>query len=394
MIDSYKPSVFSVRPIESLILWSYKSGNGGQCRSYSSITYRISEKGFITSETIREFGRNIPLNSEKIFGKQEFSIWTNTTDCDSRLNEHSLMESAHIDPVSGQTFKRFMTSDRYPTYRLSEPVLKDAKLFVKNNRIYVLLAQNYDKITKSFHTNSTVMTLDPRTGHWSLIQNFETFGVYSIDLISYGRDGRVFAAMANRMHSRSQVVHSMILEWNQMRQQFAINTVVLTSNPSAVIFVETTDGQLYCVFANENTKLFENSCSEYENSLYTQPINVYKFNGKTFDYFQSIDINGVISLDTFRVENHTYIAAASRLLGTTFILQLRGYNKFEVIQSLPTSGVQNVKSFWSNDGSLHLGIASSKSGQTKILTAVINGPLNVKKFSSIEELLVDAKLVK
>ena len=394
MIDSYKPSVFSVRPIESLILWSYKSGNGGQCRLYSSITYSISENGFITSETIREFGRNIPLNSEKLFGKQDLSIWTNTTDCDSRLNEQSLMESLHIDPVSGQAFRRFVTSDRYdPTYRVSAPVLKDAKLFVSNNRVYILLAQNYNKITKSFHTNSTLMTLDSRTGRWFPIQHLESFGVHSIDVISYGRDGRVFAAMANRFHSRSQSVHSVIYEWNPMTQLFVINTVIITSNPSAVIFIETSDGQLYCVFANEKTKLFENNCNQYDNSLYTQPINIYKFNGKTFDYFQSIDINGVISLDSFQVSNHTYIAAASRLLGTTFILQLRGYNKFEVIQSLPTSGVQNIKSFWSSDGNLHLGIASSKKGQTKILTAVINGPHNVKKYSSIEELLVFSKHV-
>ena len=176
-----------------------------------------------------------------------------------------------------------------------------------------------------------------------------------------------------------------------MRQQFVINTQVMTSNPSAVVFVETSDGQLYCVFANEKTKLFENDCHE-DNSLYTQPIIIYKYNGKSFDYFQSIDINGVISLDSFQISNRTYIAAASRLLGTTSVLQLRGYNKFEIIQSLPTSGVNNVKSFWSKDGNLHLTVASNNPGHSKILTAHINGPHNVNKYSSINQLLTDSRV--
>ena len=174
-------------------------------------------------------------------------------------------------------------------------------------------------------------------------------------------------------------------ELNQIRQQFG--------NSSSVITVQTSDGQMYRLLANEKTKLSENICGDYDNSLYSQPIIVYKLNGNTFDYFQNIDINGVISLDSFQVSNHTYIAVGSRLLGTTFILQLRGYNKFQVIESLPTPGVQNVKSFWSSDGNLHLVIVSSISGQSKILTAIINGPHNVKKYSTIEELLIDSKLI-
>lgn len=301
------------------------------------------------------------------------------------------MESRHIDPSSGLEFTRFLPIDKYPVYIPSAPVLIDTRVFAANNRLFVLLAHNYDKNMRSSHTNSTVMALEPSTGRWLVHQQIETFDVAAIDVIGYGRDGKVFAAVANRLHSRSQIVYSVILEWNPMRQQFVINTEVITSNPSAVVFVETSDGQLFCVFANEKTKLFENDCNE-DQSLYTQPIIVYKYNGKTFDYFQSIDINGVISLEAFQVSNRTYIAAASRLLATTFILQLRGYNKFEIIQSLRTFGVRHVKSFWSKDTNLHLAVASDKPGHTKILTAHINGWHNGKKYSTIDELLIDSKV--
>ncbi|CAG2164475.1 unnamed protein product [Oppiella nova] len=166
-----------------------------------------------------------------------------------------------------------------------------------------------------------------------------------------------------------------------------------SSQPSASLIVSTRDGELFSITANDWTQKYGHNCNE-DNNLYTKYVYILRFNGKTYDFYQILDINGVISLDSFQVSNQTYIAAASHLLGTTFLLKYRGYNKFEVIEALPTPGVQNVKSFWTSDGRLHLAIASSLAGQSKTLTAVINGAYNMKRYATIDELLHDHKQLK
>jgi hypothetical protein len=380
LISSQKPSILNINPTDSLLLWSLEPENVDNCGVYSSIIFKISDNGLVTSRSSPESGRFIPLLNKEIFGNDHFYLWTNTSICDSPTNG-----------ITSMPFKRHISHDNRHN-ETEAPLLKDAKLFVSNNEVYVILAQNYNRVTKSYHTNSTVLSLNSKTGQWSPIQQIETFGVHSIDVISYGKHKTTFAAFANDFNTRANDIHSVIMEWDPLSHKFEINSVIKTSSPSAVLFVESHSGQLFAIFANEKSKLFENDCGPNDYSLYTQPINVYHYDSKSFNYIQSIDINGVISLETFIVSNETYLVAASRLLGTTYVLQLRGYNMFEVILSFATPGVQNVKSFWSNSGKLHLAIASSKSGHSKILTAIINGSHNINKYLSIEDLLRDSNL--
>ncbi|XP_054168794.1 uncharacterized protein LOC128966019 [Oppia nitens] len=178
------------------------------------------------------------------------------------------------------------------------------------------------------------------------------------------------------------------------------------NNQSTGIYLETNSPRhLYFITADQRTKRFadNNNCNEL-NGYYSQRLHVLLFNGKTYDLNQVVDIPGVNYLDSFTVSNLTYVVAASHLLGQTFILQYRGYNKFEIIQTLSTPGVEMVKVFWSpHDIKLHIMITSSSSvssplpspmfGQqksTKVMTAVISGSNNYfKKYSTIDQLLRD-----
>jgi len=143
---------------------------------------------------------------------------------------------------------------------------------------------------------------------------------------------------------------------------------------------------LLLVFANEKAKLYGGKCdteedaifnslSESYSSYFTQPINVYHYNEKGFEHIQSINIPGVNTMDKFSLpQAETFIVVGSKLLGRTFILKLRGYNRFQEILSFPTPGVESVKIYWSKSSELFLAIASSKPGHSKILKAVLNGP--------------------
>ena len=154
--------------------------------------------------------------------------------------------------------------------------------------------------------------------------------------------------------------------------------------PIFAINITTFDGKTFGIFANENNQIQDSICGQITGHL-IQPLNVYLYENSYLKHVQSIDLFGISSMARFDVSTENYFVASSHYLGKTFILQYRGFNMFELIQSFSTPKVEHIKVFWLNE-TLHLEVASPQLSITKILRGVINGP-HLSKYNDIQNVI-------
>ena len=300
-------------------------------------------------------------------------------------------------------------------------VMEDARFFTdKNNRHYAFVAFSYSKVLADSRVNSTLFEFSQKKNKWSVRQQLLSEGAVAVDTVHYyppnsmqwyeerTQNQRItLLAIANRLtkydQSRKNVIKSTVYAFDDTSRQLKAIAQLPTYSPKSVLFVpiykrltyanssivrQTEHDELFLIYANEKLRYYD-ECSTQEDltlersgssrsSLFNQGVSIYRIakTNLTFTLHQQLDIVGSITLDKFYLpSNQAYIVIGSKILHKTFVYYFdRSTNQFVLVQTISTPSVENVKVFWSKSSHLYLAIASSKSGASKRLKAVINGP--------------------
>lgn len=343
VIDSWYtvPTLFGEYPTQTILLWNLLADRSARCRQYSTASFNVADDGRLIYQSVLQAkeSRYFPIVQDPVRNgsRSSFLLWTNTTSCNEDAAEGTLMLTMNADSVLDLNVRRSLRE--LQVFQVA-PYLRDAKMFTDKGQTYLVLANKYDRRQKSYRANSVVYRFDYTRSRWFRHQEIETYGANTLDIASFVRGNQhfIFLAIGNAFNLNSNDLPSIIMRWDSSERKFKPHTAIRTATPSAVLFVQHSYDDLFVVFANEKSKLHEDDCGFDIHGHYTQPVNLYHFNGNNFAYTQSIDIPGVVSLETFKVSDETYLVAASRHLGKTFVLQLRGYNLFDTVLSFSTPG--------------------------------------------------------
>jgi len=342
-----------------------------QCPVYGSMIITHDKVGFTE---VSDFVR--PLHA--VYGMKKadpFYLWLNNSDC-SREIQVLLTDLTHKK-------NSLESSPLFQFHPKKSSILVDAKGFSYEQEDYVVVSFRYKHVTVD-DPSTFVFRYIPTSNTFVVHQEILSYSPASTDLIEVEHMGEknVFLAIANRLVVSGAHPPSAVYFWNKSKKIFQQLHTLNTWSPSVVKFVSTGE-TTYLVVANEKAKLYGGEC-EYSGdsdlgdtyaSFFTQHVNVYELTRRTFDLVQSLDVPGVTSVEKIHLPpNGLYLVVASKTLGKSFIYQHRGINRFQELKSFPSPGVIDVKSFWSRDGQLFLGIASRNAGQSKVLRAVLSGP--------------------
>ncbi|KAF8782974.1 hypothetical protein HNY73_013197 [Argiope bruennichi] len=307
---------------KEMIVWANQ--NDQTCTSFKSLKFEVQQDGTL-KETGRLRGRIFP--------------------CSLRVLEDDVQGfKLHVDRASRCTEERKITDiiktvftsgdDSVYVMPSSNSVVLDAKLLETEEGIFIIIA-------------------------YEMRENGERMHVYEYDGINDNLD------KLQKIHS-----HMSLLDVTNIRYDSKIQFVFKSSISKVVstsAFWSNTDKDIYLFLAKEKTKVFKNNVWSF---VYSEPVEVYVLEDD-LKFCYEINIYGILSFDTFRLDGETYILALSPHLQTVYLLQYRGYAGFQVIQEFSAPGVVSVSVF-SPGHDIFLAIAS-KTGQTRILKCVMRG---------------------
>ena len=308
-----------------------------------------------------------------------FLLWLNDTECSGGLQ---VLATASIQSLNSQ----LTPAPVFEFVPITSSYIVDIRTFTYAMDDYLIVGFG-DRRAPS-KAGTVVFTFNQKRGVWLIHQQLKSYAVSALDMISLGdgKDRTIHLVLANRLTVVGTPAPSTLLVWDGSRRQFVQSQVLNTWSPSAVQFM--TDGdaftpQVFLVVANEKAKLYGGDCdsinSEFGDpysSYFTQHVNVYQLmKGNHWEIIQSLNMPGVTSIDHIHLPpSGLILLTGSRSLGRTSVHLLRGVNLFQEMQSFSTPAVTDIKSFWSSDGQLFVGIGSSDSGQSKIMKGVLAGP--------------------
>jgi hypothetical protein len=302
-----------------------------------------------------------------------FYLWLNNSDCSG--------ESQILFTDLTHSKSSLQTSPLIVYAVLESFDLVDARGFSFKEEDFFVASFGHKK-TPHERSRTIVFRFIPTSNTFKVHQEIKSSAPSSLDLIQVDNNGRIdiLLAVANTLVVSGSHSPSFIYFWDHKNMIFQKLETLNTWSPSSVKFVSTPEAT-YLLVANEKAKLYGGECEDSRNfgdtftSYLTQHVNVYEYIRGRFSLVQSLNIPGVTSLEKIHLPpKGVYVIAASKTLGRTFIFHHRGINRFQEIKSFPTPGVNDVKSFWTRDGQLFLGVASDKEGQSKIMKAILSGP--------------------
>ena len=222
--------------------------------------------------------------------------------------------------------------------------------FTIDGILFLAFANNCGDI-KQHKTSSTIYKMDESTGRFNLYQNLYTRGANDIKYFSIAN--KHFIAVTNFKDGTYQL-DSVIYQWNG--KLFVVFQKLSTKGGSHFKFF-TINGEKYLTVTNY-----------FDDSTHSLKSVIYKWSSGKFNKFQEIATEGAAGCDSFVVHNDTFIAFANQyssqqknsVQSTVFKWSGRHFVKF---QSLQTYGADDVKSFKIN-GHTFLAFANSYSGSS------------------------------
>ena len=380
-------------------LYAWRIDKKYECPNYSTLVYKILDDGRLTEKSSGyQNGRAFPVIQYLQNSQVSFSAWTNSSDCPSvqkrstyysPYSEITQIKTITLDTRMAPDQRRSLLKLKHVSLRTSSTVSSDFKYFNDGHNMYVVVAYSYNKVNNSAKTDTIVFRFDPVDNKWVYVQKIPTFGASSLDLIYYEKEKTILLAICNRFISHKKFKPTIVLRWIKEREQFTQIGLIQTSSPSDVMFLETAKGdELFLIISNSKEGYHSEVCRSDErefdkesgNSYLVDPVYVYyvqfaRGRKPSLRFVQILNYESVNSIDCFHLPpEDTYLVLASKSLGKTFVLKLRGFQLFQELINFPSPGVEDVQSYWSNDGNLFLALASSIPGQSKILKTYMSGP--------------------
>ena len=208
--------------------------------------------------------------------------------------------------------------------------------FTIDGSLFLAFANNYGDIKKR-KTSSMVYKMDESTGKFALYQTLQTRGANDIKYFAIG--SKHFVAVTNIYDGTFQL-DCLIFQWNG--KLFTLFQKISTQGGSHSKFF-TINGEKYLAVTNL-----------HDGSTHSLKSVIYKWSSGKFNKFQEIPTEGAAGCASFVVNNDTFIAFANQyksqqkfsVQSTVFKWSGRHFVKF---QSLQTYGADDVKSFKIND---------------------------------------------
>ena len=202
---------------------------------------------------------------------------------------------------------------------------------------------NYKGDIDLFNTESFIYKLNNSTAKFSLYQTINTYGGRDIEYFTIA--DKHYLAVANRQPSQQ---NSAIYQWNE--RKFVLFQNISTIGATSFNFLRSLPGLFLVVTNTDNTHSV-----------------VYKWEDRKFEKFQDIATEQSRASTVFVINNDTFIVFANHKSSR------QGYSvqspvfkwsgeKFVELQSLPTYGAWDVKSF-NNNGDTFLAFANFRNGK-------------------------------
>ena len=227
-----------------------------------------------------------------------------------------------------------------------------------------------------FETNSFIYKLNESTSKFFLYQTIDTTGGRDIEYFTI--DNKHYLAVANRQSGSMYQMNSTIYKW--IRHKFAVLqnistngasgfnffkilpdlflVVTNTHSPNSTIYnwksnqfekfqeIKTEEAKASTAFVVKNNTFlaFANYKSSQEgNSVKSS---VFKWSGKSFVEFQSLQTYGAYDVKSFNVDGDAFLAFANYYNGSSYKTDVDSFiykwdgNKFVLFQSIPTRGAR------------------------------------------------------
>ncbi|MEA3353318.1 MAG: right-handed parallel beta-helix repeat-containing protein [Campylobacterota bacterium] len=242
-------------------------------------------------------------------------------------NETTKNLESKIYKFNGINFEQYQTLPTSGGY--------DIESFEINGNSYLAVA-NYMDDTPTYNQNSNIYVYNGSTSLFEVNQTLPTSGAR--DFESFELNGEHYLAVANYFNGTDHNISSNIYRFNPSTLQFEVNQTIDTNGS---ISIESFDmnNEKYLAVANN-----------YNGTDYNISSNIYKYNGSSFEHFQSIDTNASVDFESFNLDGETYLAVANNSYGGTdytvdsHIYKFNG-SSFNLWQTIPTSCAHKWKSF-------------------------------------------------
>ena len=231
------------------------------------------------------------------------------------------------------------------------------KHFTIDGSLFLAFA-NYQEDIKKFKTSSMIYKMDESTGRFTLYQTLQTRNAYDLEYFSIA--DKHFLAVANYFDARHRR-DSVIYQWNG--KLFVVYQKIATKGATHFTFF-TINGEKYLAVANH--------CDD---TTYSTRSVIYKWGSGKFNKFQEIPTEGAMGCAAFVINNDTFIAFANyynsqqKHFVQSTVFKWSG-NHFVKLQSLQTYGAFDVQSFNINDHTF-LAFANYQSGSKYNISSFI-----------------------
>lgn len=300
--------------------------------------YNFRAKVTNSNNNSAELGFQVDVNSSKILQFEEFqSISTNGAASTHYFNIGSLRFLA-VSQYRNSSGSSNIPSNIYKwngtAFELFQSIPTNGGRYFEPFQIgsdYYFLVSN--------HTSNSGYEIQSKIYKWNgtdfeEFQSIDTKGIANSEFFQIGTD--YYLAVANHMDNSGRNTQSKIYKWNGTA--FAEFQSIDTNGAMHWEFFEI-NGTSYIVLMNY-----------YNSTNFNIPSIVYKWNGTTFVEYQSIDTNGAMDSHIFQIGNDLYMAIANHQNGnSSYEIPSKIYRwngtGFEFFQSIDTNGAVDWESF-------------------------------------------------
>ena len=205
----------------------------------------------------------------------------------------------------------------------------DFESFIIDGETYLAVANYYNDSTRNI--DSKIYQWDSSTNQFEEIQAIATHGAN--DFESFTINGRPYLAVANYSDDSTANIDSKIYQWNDATNQFdedEVQTFPTNGPRSLESFV--IDDETYLAVANH-----------WNDSTRNIDSHIYKWNGSEFIQEQAIPTNDALDFESFVIDGKTYLAVANRYNDSTYNLDshIYTYDSFLTLSSTSTLAEDN-----------------------------------------------------
>ncbi|XP_067122026.1 uncharacterized protein [Centruroides vittatus] len=234
--------------------------------------------------------------------------------------------------------------------------IEDAKVFRANNELFLVVFTSNDSTT----LKSAIRVYQYKDG-WEERQMLSTFSAKSIDLLNGLKETDIYLAVAYQVLVQNCKNQSLIYKWDTYKREFLPFHPMLSCCANVVLWISRR-GEHYLIVGYKN--------SQQNLKGYSFPMSLYVLDKGKFYILQTVHSYHVVSVDFISLRGEDYVLVADSLYDLLRVLQWRGYNLFEEIQTIKVNGVSHVAHYFWND---RLFIVVASSNKILLMEAMIRG---------------------